>query len=300
VTAQTEATRGFAAAVSAFLIWGFLPIYLKALSVISPLEIMVHRALWCCVFVMGWLASRSALSGVMCALSDRNTRWRLALSAVLISINWFVYVFAVNSGHVIETSLGYFINPLVNVLLGVAVLRERLNPWQWLAVSCAAIGVAYLTWITGRLPWISLALACSFGLYGLIRKMVSVDAVIGLASETLLIFPFGLLALGWLAARDQLAFGDFGWHIDLLLIAGGVLTAVPLALFAYGARLIPYSTIGLIQYLAPTLQLALGVWAYHEPMSRARLLGFCMIWLALLIYAADGLRRSRAVALATR
>jgi chloramphenicol-sensitive protein RarD len=199
----------------------------------------------------------------------------------------------VNSGHVIETSLGYFINPLVNVLLGVLVLRERLNPWQWVAVAFAAAGVAYLTWFAGRLPWISLALAGSFGLYGLIRKVVSVDAVTGLASETLIMFPFGVAVLVWLGAQDRIAFGDLGRHVDVLLIVGGILTAVPLALFAYGARLIRYSSIGLIQYLAPTLQLALGVWLYHEPMPPARLIGFGLIWIALIVYAGDTLRRSR-------
>lgn len=293
MTTQNHATRGFAAAVGAFLIWGFLPIYLKALAVVAPLEIMVHRALWCCLFVMAWLAWKKSLAGVKVALSDSATRRRLLLSATLISANWFVYVYAVNNGHVIETSLGYFINPLVNVVLGVVVLHERLNSWQRVAVTCAAVGVAYLTWLAGRLPWISLALACSFGLYGLIRKMVNVDAVTGLASETLLMFPFGLAVLGWMTATDRTAFGHVSWDIDVLLVLGGVLTAVPLALFAYGARLIRYSTLGLIQYLAPSLQLALGVWLYHEPMPRERLWGFCLIWLALFIYAFDSLRNAR-------
>jgi chloramphenicol-sensitive protein RarD len=295
VTTAAVGTRGFLAALGAFLIWGFLPVYLKVLSRVSPLEIMVHRALWCCVFVMAWLAWKRSLPDVKRALLDSSTRNRLLLSATLISVNWFVYVFAVNSGHVIDTSLGYFINPLVNVLLGVMVLRERLNLWQRVAVACAALGVAYLTWFAGRLPWISLLLACSFGLYGLIRKMVNVDAVTGLASETVLMFPLGLAALGWMAAHDRVVFGELGWHIDALLVLGGVLTAVPLALFAYGARLIPYSTIGLIQYVAPSLQLALGVWLFHEPMPRARLLGFGLIWLALLIYAVDSLRNARRV-----
>lgn len=290
---MTNAMRGFLAAVGAFLTWGFLPVYLKALAIVSPLEIMLHRAVWCCLFVMAWLAWKRELGNVQAALLDAPTRNRLIASATLISVNWFVYVYAVNSGHVVETSLGYFINPLVNVLLGVLVLHERLNLAQRVAVVSAAAGVAYLTWLAGRLPWIALALAGSFGLYGLIRKMVKVDAVTGLASETLLMFPLALVALVWLAAKDRLAFDDVGWHIDALLIFGGIVTAVPLALFAYGARLIPYSTLGLIQYLAPSLQLALGVWLYHEPMPRERWWGFCLIWLALLIYALDGVRRAR-------
>lgn len=292
---RSDGTRGFAAAVGAFLIWGLLPVYLKALALASPLEVMIQRALWCCVFVLGWLAWKRALAGVKHALLDGPTRNRLMLSATLITVNWFVYVWAVHSGHVIETSLGYFINPLVNVVLGVLVLRERLNLWQCVAVACAVGGVAYLTWFAGRLPWISLVLACSFGWYGLIRKVMNVEAVTGLATETLLIFPFGLAALGWMAAHDRVAFGHIGWPIDVLLMLGGVVTAVPLALFSYGARLIPYSTIGLIQYLAPSLQLALGVWLFHEPMPRARLWGFCLIWLALSIYALDSLYRARRV-----
>jgi chloramphenicol-sensitive protein RarD len=293
VTSQSHHTRGFLAAVGAFLIWGVMPIYLKALSMVSPLEIMIQRALWCCLFVLGWLAWKRALTGVKVALTNAATCKRLALSAVLITVNWFIYVYGVNTGHVVETSLGYFINPLVNVLLGVVVLRERLNGWQQVAVGCAAVGVAYLTWLAGHPPWISLALAFSFGLYGLVRKMMSVDAVTGLAAETALMFPFGLAALGWMAVTGHLAFGSLGWHVDALLVLGGVVTAVPLALFAYGARLIRYSTVGLIQYLAPSLQLALGVWLYHEPMTTGRLLGFCMIWLALLIYAFDSLRSAR-------
>ena len=289
-------TRGLLAAVGAFLIWGLLPIYLKALSVVSPLEIMLHRALWCCVFVLGWLACRGLLGEVRRALINPATCVRLAASALLITVNWFIYVYAVNSGHVVEASLGYVINPLLNVVLGVLVLRERLNGWQGLAIVCAAIGVAYLTWIAGRLPWMSLALAMSFGLYGLIRKTVTVEAVTGLACETLLMAPFGLAALAWLGAQDELQFAELGLGVDLLLVLGGILTAVPLALFAYGARLIRYSTIGLIQYLGPTLQLALGVLVYHEPMPRERLIGFVCIWLALVIYAADGVRNARRTA----
>lgn len=290
---SSDHARGLLSVVGAFLIWGLLPIYLKLVSAVSLLEIMLHRALWCCAFVLAWLAWRGALGQVKAALTDGGTVIRLAGSATLITINWFVYVYAVNTGHVIEASLGYFINPLFNVVLGVLVLRERLNPWQWLAVGCAAVGVAYLTWVTGRLPWMSLALAVSFGLYGLIRKTVAVEAVAGLACETLLMVPFGLIAIGWLARHEGLSFTALGPHITALLVFGGVLTAVPLALFANGARLIPYSTVGLVQYLGPTLQLSLGVWVYHEPMPQQRLIGFACIWLALLMYAADRLHSAR-------
>lgn len=290
---SSQRARGFLAALTAFFIWGLLPIYLKALQHVPAIQIMTHRAAWCCVFVLGWLAMRGALKEVWIALRTPSTRWRLMVSAALVTVNWYLYVWAVNSGQVVESSLGYFINPLVNVLLGVLVLRERLNSWQWTAVGSAAIGVAYLTFATGRLPWIALALAITFSLYGLIRKTVNVDAVAGLASETVILLPFAIGLLLWWQAEGINSFGHVGWSTDVLLILGGIVTAVPLALFAYGARLIPYSTIGLLQYLGPSLQLALGVWLYHEPFTQSRLIGFGFIWAALAVYAIDGLWRSR-------
>jgi chloramphenicol-sensitive protein RarD len=293
MSVSTQTTRGFLAALTAFFIWGLLPVYLKALQHVGALEIMVHRAVWCCVFVMLWLALSKALPEVRTALRVPSTRWRLMLSATLVTINWYLYVWAVNSGHVVEASLGYFINPLVNVLLGVLVLRERLNSIQWIAVGSAAVGVLWLTWTTGRLPWIALALAFTFGSYGLIRKTVAVHAVAGLGTETLLLLPLGLTLMIWMGVNGTGGFLHVSLATDVLLVLGGVVTAVPLALFAYGARLIPYSTVGLLQYLGPTLQLMLGVWLYNEPFPQTRLIGFAFIWAALAIYAADGLWRSR-------
>ncbi len=285
--------RGHAAAIGAFTIWGLLPLYLKPMNSVPALQIMSHRLLWCCLFVLAWLGSRGQLGNVRTALADGPTRLRLFITALLISINWIVYVWGVNSGHVLETSLGYFINPLVNVLLGVLILKERLNRPQWLAVAFAFAGVVWLTLQTGKLPWIALSLAISFGLYGLIRKMVKVDAIAGLGAETLLIAPFAAFYLGWLEIRGGGAFGNTTVLIDVMLFAGGLVTAIPLALFSYGARLIPYSTIGLIQYIGPTMQLLLGIFLYHEPFTATRAIGFALIWMALVIYGGDGILRAR-------
>lgn len=292
-SAEASAKRGLFAVIGAFLIWGLLPLYLKPMHAVPAVEIMSHRLFWCCLFVMIWLGLRGELGGVRTALAVPATRHRLVASAILISINWLVYVWAVNNGHVLEASLGYFINPLVNVLLGVIVLRERLNATQWLAVGSATAGVLWLTWVSGALPWISLVLALSFSSYGLIRKVVAVDAITGLGTETLLIAPIAAVYLIWLAVHGGGALGNAGALVNTMLVAGGLVTAVPLALFAFGARRIPYSTVGLVQYIGPTMQLLLGVFLYHEPFPAQRAAGFALIWLALAIYAGDGLWRAQ-------
>ncbi len=290
--------KGFAAALGAQFIWGFFPIYIRALLPISPLQIMAHRMVWCCLFVVFYLGSRGQLRPVFTALSNPSRALRLIASATLISINWFAYVWGVNNGHIVETSLGYFINPLVNVLLGVVILSERLNRVQWAAVVLATIGVTYMALNAGRLPWIAFTVALSFGAYGLIRKMIPVDAVAGLAAETLILMPVGLLYLLWC---EHLGVGALG-HVDsgqtALLVCSGIVTGVSLALYAFGARQLPYSTLGLIQYVAPTLQLLLGVFLYGEPFSPARIVGFSFIWLGLAIFATDRLWQARKVRMA--
>ena len=284
---------GLSAAIGAFVIWGVFPLYLKPMAGVPALQIMSHRIVWCCLLVFAWLAWRGEVGTVRTALADRGSRLRLMASAVLISVNWLVYVWSVNNGHVVEASLGYFINPLLNVVLGVMVLHERLNRAQWLAVALAAFGVLYLTVVAGRPPWIALTLAASFGLYGLIRKVVRVEAVPGLATETLLLAPFAAGFLLWAEARGNGSFGHAGATIDLLLVGSGLVTALPLTLFAYGARRIPLSTVGLVQYIGPTLQFLLGVLVFHEAFPPARAIGFAFIWAALALYAADGVRRLR-------
>jgi chloramphenicol-sensitive protein RarD len=284
---------GLAAAVGAFLIWGLFPLYLKPLSDVPALQILAHRIAWCCLLVFAWLAWRGELGAVRRALADPGTRLRLVASASLISVNWLVYVWAVTNGQVVEASLGYFINPLLNVVLGVVVLKERLNRAQWIAVTLAALGVAYLTAFAGRPPWIALVLAASFGTYGLIRKMAAVESVPGLAAETLLLAPFAVGWLLWCEAQGSGAFGHASAGVNALLLGSGLATALPLALFAYGARLIRYSTIGLLQYVGPTLQFLIGVLVFGEPFPRARAVGFVLIWLGLVFYAADSLWRTR-------
>lgn len=292
-TQAADARRGFIAALGAFFIWGLLPLYLKLLQAAPATQIMAHRVVWCCLLVFIWLALRGDLGHVAGALRDRAMLRRLAMSSVLVSLNWLVYVWAVNSGHIVESSLGYFINPLVSVLLGVFVLSERLNRVQWAAVSIAAAGVAWLTWQVGHPPWIALTLAVTFGLYGLIRKGVAVDSVAGLGVETLLVAPFGLAWLIYAEASGSGAFAHNGLRFDLLLIASGAVTAVPLVFFAYGVRRIPLSTVGLLQYLGPTLQLLCGVLVFHEPFTRTQAVGFGLIWAALAVYASEGLWRTQ-------
>jgi chloramphenicol-sensitive protein RarD len=292
VSVRTD-PRGLAAAATAFLIWGLLPLYLKALLSVPVLQVTAHRLVWGCVFAFMLLGSRGEIGQVAAALRDPSTRWRLCASATLISINWITYVFGIAANRVVETSLGYFINPLVNVLLGVLILSERLNAAQWTAVATAAAGVSWLTWTAGHPPWISLTLAFSFGLYGLVRKVVRVDALAGFATETLLLAPLGIGYLLWCEMVGSGAAGHGGAGLNLLLIAGGPLTAIPLVLFAFGARRIPYSTIGLLQYIGPTIQLLLAVTVFGEPFHGPRVLGFILIWTALALYAADGLWRQR-------
>jgi chloramphenicol-sensitive protein RarD len=288
--------RGLVAAATAFFIWGLLPLYLKFLQAVPVLQVTAHRLVWGCLFALIWLALRRELSHVTAALVDPRTRWRLCLSALLISINWITYVWGIANERVVETSLGYFINPLVNVLLGVVVLSERLNRAQWISVAIAASGVSYLTWTAGSPPWIALTLAFSFGLYGLVRKVVRVDALAGFASETLVLLPVGIGYLIWCEIAGGGTFGHGGIDLDLLLMLGGPLTAIPLVLFAVGARRIPYSTVGLLQYIGPTIQLVLAVFVFHEPFTQQRAIGFSLIWTALAIYAADGVWRSRKIA----
>ena len=291
--ASPHAGAGLVAAIGAFTIWGFLPLYMKPLHDLPALEIMAHRIVWSCLLVFAWLLWRGEIGAVRTALATAGTRYRLMITAVLISINWLLYVWSIAHGHVIDASLGYFINPLLNVVLGVFVLGERLNAAQKCAVGLAATGVLYLAIVAGRPPWIALALAASFGGYGLIRKLVRVEAVPGLATETLLLMPFACGFLVWLQLQGTGAFGHAAPHVNVLLLGSGLVTALPLALFAYGARLIPLSTVGLVQYIGPTLQFLLGVWVFHEAFTLQRGVGFLFIWTALAVYAGDGLWRSR-------
>jgi chloramphenicol-sensitive protein RarD len=288
--------RGLAAGTAAFTIWGLFPVYLHPLSQVAATQVIAHRVTWSCVFLLGWMLVRGELGRLGATLGRPRLVAGLAASATLITCNWLVYVWSVTHAHIVDTSLGYYINPLVNVLLGVLVLHERPNPVQWSAIALAAVAVLYLTLSAGRPPWISFALASSFSLYGLVRKVISVEALPGLATETLLLLPLAAGYLIWCQAVGSGALTGSGAAVATLLVGSGIVTAVPLFLFAYSARLLPYSTVGVLQYIAPSLQLLCGVLFYHESFGPGRAAGFALVWVALLLYAADGLWRAQRAA----
>lgn len=280
---------GILYAASAYFLWGLFPLYFKQLQSVGALEIVLHRILWSAVFLLLVLAVRHQWTWLRALWHQPRVILRFFGSSLALSLNWWVYIWAVNNGHVVDGSLGYFINPLVNVLLGYLVLKERLRRGQWGAIGLAALGVLWLTYDAAQLPWIGLILAFSFGTYGLMRKTASLGALEGLSLETLLLAPFALAYWGWLILHGQSGavsapLSTQGW----LLLAGPV-TAIPLLLFAAGARRIPLSLLGLLQYIGPTLQLLLGVYLYHEPLQGHKLWGYGLIWLALLAYSLEGL-----------
>jgi chloramphenicol-sensitive protein RarD len=291
-SSQGMSTKGLLAAAASFVIWGAFPLYLKPIHDLSALQIIAHRIVWACVLVVIWLGMRGELGSLRRLFSNPTILSRLVLSAILVTVNWTGYVWAVGHGRVLEGSLGYFINPLANVLLGVMFLRERLNVAQWTAVGIAAAAVLYIGVAADATPWIALTVAASFSLYGLVRKVIHVEALEGLAVETLVLMPFALGYLIWCEVNGTAVFGHSSAAVNALLIGCGAITAVPLFLFALGTRLIPYSTVGLILYITPSLQLLCGIYLYHEPFAGARALGFAFIWLALLIYAGDGVWRA--------
>ncbi|MFZ2988427.1 EamA family transporter RarD [Ideonella sp.] len=285
--------QGLYAAATAYIIWGLFPLYFHQLAHIGALELVMHRSVWALLFMLGVLAWQKRWAWLVDVMRQPRVLAIATLSVALLSVNWLLYVWAVNNGRVLEASLGYFINPLFNVLLGVLVLHERPRRLQWAALALAAFGVVWLGWMAGAAPWVSLALAVSFGLYGLLKKTAALGALEGLTLETLLLAPLAVPALLWMSTHGgSLATADTRTWLWLLL--AGPITAVPLLLFAYGAQRIRLSTLGLLQYLGPSLQFALGVWVFHEPMSQARLAGFAFIWLALIIYSAETLRQHRA------
>ncbi|WP_374380350.1 EamA family transporter RarD [Thermomonas sp.] len=286
--------RGMWVAVGAYVLWGVMPLYWHLLKAVPSLQIVLHRIAWSALFVGAYLLWRDGRGWLRRTLAGPRLGWMLALSGVLIAFNWGLYIWAVNAGHVVETALGYFINPLLNVLIGVLFLRERLRPLQWLSVAVAATGVLWLAVRYGQVPWIALALAASFGLYGVVRKLAHVDAVAGLGVESAYLFLPAIAVLAWTEAHGGGGFGaGYGAAASALLVLGGIVTALPLVGFAYAVRRIPLATVGLLQYIAPTLQFLIGVLVFREPFDRERLVGFACIWLALAIFAADGLLRAR-------
>ncbi len=294
VHAPAPARRGgLAAGIAAYALWGAMPLYFPLLAPAGPVEIIAHRVVWSLLFCVVLLLATRTWPAFVAIVRDRGLMAPLTLAAALLAVNWLVFVHGVNTGHVVDAALGYFVNPLVTVTLAVVVLGERLRPAQWAAVGCGAAAVVVLTVAYGRLPWIALVLAGSFGTYGLIKSRLGprVAALPGLAAETAALTPVAVVYLVWLHATGVGTLAP-DWH-GLALVGTGVLTAVPLLLFNSAARRLPLSTVGLLQYLAPVLQLAIGVLVAGEHMPPARWWGFALVWVALVVLTADGLRHAR-------
>lgn len=287
---MNQTRLGYLYGLGAYLIWGFFPIYLKLLRPAGPVEILAHRIVWSVLFVALLLGAMRNI-GFLRALARRPRALAgIATAAALIAVNWGTYIYGVNSDRVVETALGYFINPLVIVLIGVFLLRERLRPAQWVALGVGGAAVAVLTVDYGRLPYLALVLAFSFAGYGLVKKRLALPAAEGLFVESAALALPALAYLGWLTRRGDLAFGDVSAGHTALLVLAGAATAVPLLLFAGAANRLPLSTLGMLQYVGPILQLGCGVLVFHEPMPPARLAGFALVWLALVIFTVDALR----------
>ncbi len=294
---HSNASRGALAAAVGFLIWGLVPLYWKQLADINPVELITHRITWSLVFLLAVVGGQRNFPALRTAFKNGRLVALNLLSSALLAANWTVYVWAVNSGHVIESSLGYFLVPLVNVALGSLLLQERLRPLQWTAIGCAALGVSFLLFRVGHVPWIALSLAGTWAGYGLLKKKSTLGAITGLTVETLLLFPLAAGLLLWWHHTGQGALGRVDAWQHVLVLAVGVVTAVPLLLFAYGAQRIRLTTLGLLQYLAPTVQFLLGYFLYREPFDGSRLQAYGLIWLGLALYSADGFWSQRRILL---
>jgi len=285
--------RGLLLGAGAYLLWGLLPLYWPLLEPASAREVLAHRFVWSLVFVALLLGVQRRAGRLRDLLSRPRALALLSAAAVIIAVNWLTYIWGVNNGHVVETSLGYFINPLVTVLLAVLVLRERLRPAQWIAMAIATAAVVVLTVDYGRLPWIALTLAGTFSTYSLVKKTVGVGVVEGLTVETAVVFLPALAYLVLSRANGTLVFGSAGVGHGTLMAMAGVATAVPLLMFAAAARRIPLTMIGLLQYLAPSLQFLIGITVFREPLPVSRLIGFALVWLALATFTWDGITHHR-------
>lgn len=293
-----EGLKGLVYAASAFLIWGLSPIYWKTLASVPPFEIVLHRVVWSFFFVIPLVPLQGQTAELLAALKSPRSLLTLLSTTLFVATNWLLFVWSVNAGLVLQASLGYYINPLFSVLLGVVFLKERLRRAQLVAVVLAGAGVLYLTLGLGRFPWVALTLALTFGLYGLVRKVTPVSALVGLAVETLLLLPPSLAYLGYLYGTGRGAFLRMGLKTDLLLMASALVTALPLLLFTLGARRINLSTLGFMQYMVPSCFFLFAVFVFHEPISWVQIWTFALIWAALAIYSADSVvyhRRSHPV-----
>ena len=290
---MVESRRGFLLGAAAYGMWGLFPLYWTLLDPAGSIEILAHRVFWSLIVMAALAVVFRRRSQFRAIVADRRTRSILMLAAVVISLNWGGYIWGVNNGHVVETSLGYFINPLVTVLMGVFIIGERLRRLQWVAMGIAAVAVVALTLELGRPPWVALLLAFSFGSYGLAKKKANAGAVESLALETLVIAPVALGYILFLGSQGQSTFGTEGTGHALLLVSTGLITAVPLICFGAAATRVSMTTIGLLQYLAPTLQFALGVFFFDEAMPPVRLAGYCLVWVALVIFTFEAVTHRR-------
>ncbi|ASW57364.1 EamA family transporter RarD [Plantactinospora sp. KBS50] len=290
---MTELGRGYLYGFAAYALWGFYPLYIKLLRPSGPVEILAHRVVWSVVFVALVLAALRNWGFLRRLFARPRAVAGIAVAATLIAVNWGTYIYGVNSDRVVETALGYFINPLVVVLLGVTVFRERLRPAQWVALGLGALAVAVLTVDYGRLPYLALTLAFTFSGYGLVKKRLALPAAEGLFAESAMLALPALAYLGWLQWRGTGTFGHGPLPHSGLLVLAGAATAVPLLMFAGAANRLPLTGLGMLQYLTPVLQLGCGILVFHEPMPPARLVGFALVWLALIVFTVDGLRTAR-------
>ena len=291
---------GILAAIGAYVLWGLLLIYWKSVQTVPPLEVLCHRTAWSLLFLLFLLIWSKRWQWLRQASKSPVTLITFLITSSILGLNWFVYIWAVNADHILDASLGYFVNPLISVLLGTIFLKERLRPWQWVAIGIALCGVVFLTLGYGAFPWIALTLATTFGFYGLLRKTASLEALEGLALETAVLSVPALAYLVYLELTGAASFGHTATATDVLLAFTGIATALPLLLFAYAARKVTLATVGVLQYIAPTLQFLLGVWVYGETFAATRMIGFGAVWIALVLYSLEGVierRREKTTAL---
>ena len=282
---KRENSIGLTTAIAAYTLWGFLPVYWKVLGDVPALEVLSHRIIWSLVFVTLIIGLGRQWGKIQPIIADRKQVRLIVLAAIMIALNWGLFIWAVQSNHLLDSSLGYYINPLIAVLLGVVIFKEKLNPWQQLAIASAVIGVLILVIKAGKFPWLSFALALTFGIYGAIKKAVKATSLVGLALETAVLAPLALVFIVSRQATGHGALGGSSLTVTLFLLGAGVATAIPLILFAFSAKRIPLSTLGITQYIAPTLMFLFGVFVYHEPFQFVNAVSFGFIWLALVIYS---------------
>jgi len=286
---NSDTVKGASAAFGAFFMWGFLPVYWKVLGSVPAFEILCHRMVWSLVMMAMLVIASGRYKSLVQALENKNECKLITTTAVLLSGNWLLYIWAVNSGYIIEASLGYFINPLLNILLGMIFFKERMRPLQYVSIGIVLVGVIYLTVFYGKFPWIAFGLATCFAIYGVLHKKTSLGALDGLCIETAILFLPAAAILGYLYFTGEGSFGNTDRVTDVLLVGAGAVTTIPLLLFGFAAHKVRLSTLGLLQYLAPTISLLLGIWVYHEGFPFHRMVGFCIIWTALAIFLIENI-----------